>query len=340
MLVQEHSYSKNIYNQKILIFGPKSPPIGGVSVHIERVSEVYQKNNNLIELFDCTTEITGQNKFSYALKIFKLINKFKPDIIDYHTSFLKYYIPELFILVLLKIFFKFKINIIDHDPRYLYKKTYFQKKILNFLKIFIDQQIIIGSSTYQSYLDNKIKLRKNFSIQSPFLPPGDFQLQDLLKTYPESLFKFINSHKKIILMNAFNIGLLESGQDLYGVDVAIDLVKFLNSDLAFVNQIGLVLLYQTCDEKYLSVIKDKIRNLNLKNNIYFLKGNYILWPLFSKATIFIRPTRSDSWGISIEESLYFGVPAVASDVCQRPKGAILFDVNNEQDFHKKVYNCL
>ena len=182
MNIKKHSYSENIFNKRILIFGPKIPPIGGVSVHIERLSIIYEKNNNLIKIFDCTSEIIGQNKISYMFKIFKSINNFGPDIIDYHTSFLKFYIPELFVLVFLKLLFRFKINIVDHDPRYLYKKNYLEKKILNFLLKFVNKQVIIGSSTYQSYLDNKIKINNNCSIESPFLPPDSSNLENLLKT--------------------------------------------------------------------------------------------------------------------------------------------------------------
>ena len=98
----------NIENKKVLIFGPKIPPIGGVSVHIDRVSNKYLNQNNKIKIFDATEEIISTSKIYYSLKILKLIKSYKPDIIDYHTSFLKYYIQELIILVLLKNFFNFK----------------------------------------------------------------------------------------------------------------------------------------------------------------------------------------------------------------------------------------
>lgn len=71
MPVEKHKYSENIKNQKILIFGPKLPPIGGVSVHIDRLKKVYEKNNNLVNIFDSTSEIINQNKISYTIKIFK-----------------------------------------------------------------------------------------------------------------------------------------------------------------------------------------------------------------------------------------------------------------------------
>lgn len=201
--------------------------------------------------------------------------------------------------------------------------------------------------TYKSYIDNKIKL-KNFSIESAFLPPEitEISLEENLKKYPENLFKFIESHEKIILINAFNIDLLDS-HDLYGIDKAVNLLNFLNitqnnisNNIENKNYAGLILLYQYCNLDYLEDIKKNILKFNLENNIFFLQGNYNLWPLFSKANIFIRPTLSDGYAVSIEESLFFGTPVIASNVCQRPKDTIIFDINSQSDFNNKVYNLL
>ncbi len=65
-----------------------------------------------------------------------------------------------------------------------------------------------------------------------------------------------------------------------------------------------------------------------------------LWPLIKKADLFLRPTLSDSFGISIAEALLFDVPAVASDVCVRPKGTVLFKRGDKKDFFDKVLKAL
>jgi glycosyltransferase involved in cell wall biosynthesis len=40
--------------------------------------------------------------------------------------------------------------------------------------------------------------------------------------------------------------------------------------------------------------------------------------------VFVRPSRADGDAVSIREALQAGVPVVASDVVERPDGAVLF----------------
>jgi glycosyltransferase involved in cell wall biosynthesis len=46
-----------------------------------------------------------------------------------------------------------------------------------------------------------------------------------------------------------------------------------------------------------------------------LLGNHLYWPILKKIDLFVRPTLSDNFGISIAEALHFGKKAIASDVC-------------------------
>jgi len=55
-----------------------------------------------------------------------------------------------------------------------------------------------------------------------------------------------------------------------------------------------------------------------------------------KSDIFVRPTAVDSYGISVAEAIHFKVPAVASDVCPRPEGAVLFKSRDTTDFIQRV----
>ena len=78
----------------------------------------------------------------------------------------------------------------------------------------------------------------------------------------------------------------------------------------------------------------------LHDAIFIMCGQKELWPLLKYATVFIRPTLSDSYGISIAEALYVGTPAVASDVCKRPVGTILYKAGDVVDLSEKVRRIL
>ena len=49
---------------------------------------------------------------------------------------------------------------------------------------------------------------------------------------------------------------------------------------------------------------------------------------------------SDMEGVSVKEALQFGTPVVASDVCTRPKEAVLYATGNAEDLFEKVYPLL
>ena len=54
----------------------------------------------------------------------------------------------------------------------------------------------------------------------------------------------------------------------------------------------------------------------------------------------VRPTCTDGFGVSIQEAITFGCPAVASDVCQRPTGTVVFKNRDMEDFERKVRSIL
>ena len=61
---------------------------------------------------------------------------------------------------------------------------------------------------------------------------------------------------------------------------------------------------------------------------------------FKRTNLMLRPTYIDGYGVSIEEAIFFGSPAIASDVCERPKGTILFKNRNIDDLYSKIINIL
>lgn len=324
----KHEYTDEIFNEKILIIGLYPPPMGGISIHIKRIEKKLIAQKNEVICIDTVKELKTNNKRHYIFKLFSIIKKNQPSIIYYHSLILWKVPLDLLLFIFLKPFFNFKLVLIDHTPRFFFKKNYLYKKIINLFFAFLDKQILIGDSTYDSYIKNKIFL-KNYSIESPFLPPDIDEENEILSFYPKSLFNFLTSYQHIILLNASGFKLYD-GLDLYGFDFAIRLINDLND-----KQYGLILASGSItDYNYFKKIENIIE---CQKNIYLLlECKQELWPLIKRSKIFIRPTCSDAFGISVQEAIYFNVPTVASDVCYRPEGTILFKSRNYDDFYNKV----
>jgi len=327
----KHKYSDNIFNKKILIIGPYPPPMGGIAVHIKRIRKKLISQNNDVICLDIVEYLKTKGKIGYHLEILLNVLKRSPDFVYYHGLTLWKFPFDLLLLILLKPFFNFKIILVDHTPRFFYKKNLLYKKLINFMFRFLYKQILIGDSTYDSYLDNKIFLNQNYSVESPFLEPDLSEEDKILGSYPETLINFLDSHEAIILLNASCFHLYEN-VDLYGFDLAIKLLSDLKKN--FYN-CGLILACGTTgDHDYFKKIKSSIE---FNKNIYLLlQFNHELWPLIKRSHIFIRPTSSDAFGISVQEAIYFNVPAIASNVCLRPQGTILFNSRDYDDFYCKV----
>lgn len=321
----EHSYSNNISNKNIFIIGLYPPPLGGVPIHIERVVRKLELQNNKVTIFDVIKEYKNRSKLSYLRFFLNKIFLYKPNIIHYHTLSLRKYPFELIALIFSKIFLKYELVIINHTPRFFDQKSFIYIKILNFLICFVDKQVLIGSSTYQSYCKNGISLKK-ISVESPFLPPDITKEASIVSNYSKKLNEFLQTYPKFMLINGSQIKLW-NGIDLYGFDMAIELLANLNKDFP---DLGLIIAVSSIgDEQYFKEINTLIEN---KKNIYLLvESSCELWPLIKKATFLIRPTISDSYAISVAEAICFGVPVIASDVCVRPKGSIIFASRNKAE---------
>lgn len=52
----KHSYTDNLHNKRIAILGPLPPPLGGVSVHVQRVIVKLTHQHNHVIHFDTCVE--------------------------------------------------------------------------------------------------------------------------------------------------------------------------------------------------------------------------------------------------------------------------------------------
>jgi glycosyltransferase involved in cell wall biosynthesis len=332
----EHCYSRDISNNNVVILGILPPPLGGVSVHIQRVKDKLEMQYNTVAVFN--TEIRYRNWLFpfYLLKLFIWLLFQRPQIVMYHSSYVTTGILEIVCLAYAKKLLKFSLLIIDHDCRHLYQRSNVVKKLYQHALRNIDKLICIGNKTFMSYQDAQFTLPV-YTIEEAFLPPIQVEKTRILARYPTELFEFIKTKKKIILANAAHCMRI-NGNDVYGLDLCIELMR--NIKLT-IDQCGLVIaLAREGDNDYFKHILDSIKEHGLNNDIFILCGNYELWPLFEYAHLFVRPTLSDGASISIQEALYCNVPVVASDVCARPNGVQVFNISQSSSFLDCVKSIL
>jgi glycosyltransferase involved in cell wall biosynthesis len=309
---------------KYFLIGPFPPPLGGVSVYIYRYGKLLKDQGIEVEFIDFN-KMSSFKKLKFL--IFNcILSKAK------HTFHLNGFTMIIMLALILRPF-NCEIILQNHSIRILDTFNYLKKLITNKFINKVDKCILVGEHLRNGYVKNGIKLPKNTLVNSPFLPPPLDEEEKILSSYSNEVKCFIDSHDKIMIANASIIEFYE-GVDLYGLDMCIDAMIHLKKKYS---KLGLIFaLAEIGKEDYFEKLIFKIKENNLENNILFLIGQKELWPLFKKADIMVRPTYSDAYGISIEEAIYFNCKAIASNVCKRPNGTILFENRNLKDFISKI----
>ena len=314
----KHAYSDGLYNQRIALFGPLPPPLGGVSVHVERVMHKLKNQHNDVFVFNSVSEWRYRFFIMYAFQFIFFLVRTRPHILIYHTTYLSNAIIELRLLLFLKHVLGYTLYLIEHDFRFIGTISLHIKRHYQQIVSCIDKHIFIGSQTAARFIQHNIYATVH-TIESAFLPPHTHT--DEQYTYPQSLYAFIHTHDHIIAANAFQLSAID-GKELYGFDqLVIAFVRYAQDN----KKVGLLLLLaQKGDKQLYDSLCFTIAQYGMQEQVYILVGNYLLWPLFKYIDLFVRPTISDGASVSVEEAIHFGIKTIASDVCWRPATCVLY----------------
>jgi glycosyltransferase involved in cell wall biosynthesis len=301
--------------KKVLIFGAMPPPIGGVTIHLQRffefVKQQYQDTIHL-SMYDIKKSILIST--SYEKK--RVLSTFlDADIIHIHID---HHIKV--ILALISKIFRKRIIYTHHNSRI--KSPFF----FNAIYYLADEVILVNDKEIDT---SKLNAQKIKHIPA-FLPPTSFEPLDdkLLKKIQQSNFVISSNSSQYILID---------NKDLYGFDLLIKAyAEIINENLIENPLLILVDPSATSKEMNLTQIK-KYPQLN-KENLLYLDYFIDFSTLIKASDLTIRATRSDGDSLSVRESLYFNTPIIASDVTYRPDGTILFKSGESKMLKAAIVN--
>ena len=130
--------------------------------------------------------------------------------------------------------------------------------------------------------------------------------------------------------------ILTVGRSVYvkGFDILLKSVKNLSDDTCVFFVGGL------CTDEYREIIRDS----SLKN-VYFVDNVEAqeLRKYYCAADLFVLPTRSDTWGLVINEAMTFGLPVITTDKCvagdaliENGKNGYIVSIENEKELRTKI----
>ncbi|MFK4424565.1 glycosyltransferase family 4 protein [Bacillus sp. RC51] len=321
---------------KVSIVGSVPPPVGGISIHIKRTKRILEENG----IESCIYNEIGwgneqENIYPisrYRSFMFK-IPFIKTDLLHIHSIDIK--IRTL--LGMYKILGK-KIILTIHGESLsdqLKTSNFLMRYLLKMSLKKIDKIICVNDSLLNELVLLGVSHSNMVAIPG-YIHPKEYT-EDIM-AIPKDVYKFIEESSFLITAN----GCIRfyRGEDLYGVDMLVDLMHKLKGQGVRARLLFALLdkESQTEEEReYYTELRKKIRELDLEDSFMFYEvENTELYPILQKSNLFIRPTNTDGLGISIAEAIYYNVPSIASDVCNRPHGTILFESRNNIDLHQTV----
>lgn len=329
---------RNNKGPTIAFLGSLPPPIGGISVGLKRLTERLDVEGYDYTVYDLLNRrktrpggvsVKIKNRLWWMLSFFFLSRE---DLICcHHVDWRLRTVTGLMTLLGKKTLISIGGQGLSDS---LEKGGWLRKKIIAFSLRHYSFVIAHNLVIKQFCLSLGVKPGR-LEIIYGFIPPviRDEEIAEI----PREIWDFVDSHTPIISANAFKIVFYQD-QDLYGIDLCLDLCANLKSSYP---NIGFVFCIPNVgDYHYFHKMEQRITEKGIENNFLFVTESYQFYPILMKSQVFLRPTNTDGDATSLREALFIKVPSVASDVFPRPEGTILFKNRDIDDFTLKVRDLL
>jgi glycosyltransferase involved in cell wall biosynthesis len=295
-------------NHQLLIIGRIPPPIGGVTIHVQRLCAALE-NKSYPFLF-CTLSVKN------ILIILKKILSAK--MIHYHAS--NPYILFFFVLYCRitskKILFTYHRNI---------------EREMGIRKMVLHQSICLSSVPIVLNRESFKKvyiLNKNAQLIPAFIPPN-MSTQHLDHETEDRIVNFIKCYAIVFSSNASSFVLDADGKEIYGIT---ELVKIFST----LSDKGLILSDSSSQyKKHLKEVFD-----HLPDNLLILDYPHNFVSVLIHTSAMIRATTTDGDSLSIKEALFLKKWVIASDCVSRPNDVILYKTGEQEDLSRAIKSIL
>lgn len=282
--------------KKLIIIGKTPPPIGGVTIHVQRLLDSIDKKGLRYEFI--STEL------KYIPKIFaKLtINKY----CHLHTSnvFLRFFLILFSKIIFSKVIFTYHANLGTFNSF----KNFLDKLSIKFSFI----PIMINERSFRE----AILINKRSLIISAFIPPTEnIPLSNELL---EKIYFNKVKYKKMFCTNAYDLVFDKQRKEVYGIT---DLISLFNR-----NSDKLLIISDPSGNYFNYIIKN---SLIINENIMFISEPHSFFEIIKLSDILIRHTTTDGDSLSVKEGLFLNKVVLATNVVDRPTGVISYSTINE-----------
>jgi len=314
----------NKVSLEVLLVVPMPPPLGGNSVHGQRLLDLLTDDGHLVKVLDYTKKNASNDSRIIHLQgdiVTKIVTLLKTAaqlrksaIVHFHVSALKSF---RLVAPLLLLIFRHQPKVITiHSGSFVNRTSGIIDKLLMKLILRFFHKIITVNKEQAWHLErNGIDQHKITTIPAFFPSFADESL------VPQQLLE-IHSKKQIVLTSG-------SLTRIYDYDVIIDCIERLDvSRYHFV-----FAFYGTVDEE---VTRHVNRRLSKQHNVTILNNQspQVFASIVQLCDIYVRSTTHDGDSVAIREALHFGKFVFASDCVERPEGCLVFHQSDSESLYQ------
>lgn len=316
---------------KIIIYGILPPPYGGVSIYHKRLMNALKdKEVDFTFIRSNKNQSTEANYLSLRQFVMRMMdfNKKVIHISGFGTGFLHVS------LIVLAVLFRKKVILTIHNDRI--SKSFSclapHKKLIGWLFLKTTAHVIsVNPKTKIPFVKNE-----KLSVIPAYISPST--TETTTNQLPAYFHNLRTKHKFLITASASKVAFYNN-EDLYGIDLSIELMKRLKNK--GYNNVGFIyVIPEIGDHEYYQKMQELVLKHKLTEHFHLYTQPVPYPAVINLCDLFIRPTNTDGYGVSIAEAISLQVPAIASDVCPRPEGTLLFENRNMSDLEKKTEDII
>ena len=329
---------KNIDSPDLAILGAIGPPWGGVGVHIDRIINSLSSEDISFRMYDrLGKDIPDKNIVPGEVKplpFFFQIATLKEHVVHIHTANLT---AITFSSIILKLKKKYVMITLHNEKIFSdFSKLSFIHKF--FFKFAIKQvdQIVCVNRNILNWINANFNNTKACSIIPAFVPPYSEEIDR--KNLDAEIIHFIESHNPIIGSHGW-FGYFINSLHVYSFDMLLPLMVRLKKTHP---DVGIyIVLSGSYDKGHKDSFYKTLIDSKMDKDIFVIeKTNFHAASIFTKSDLFLRPTVTDGDSVSVRECLFLGVPVIASDCVERPKGCTTFRNRSQSDLEAKTLRIL
>jgi hypothetical protein len=292
--------------KRILLVGSLPPPIGGVSIHIQRLMDGMKLKGLGVDIIESKSLF----KFSNIGKILKA------NIIHVHLSK-----PKLkFISVLIfKLFLK-KVVITNHGK--VGSKGFTNNLFDTWANGLANVPIVLNDKSFEVVrkANRKTRLITAFIYPSNITPLPqhiESKVQGFVKKFPNNCY----------CTNAYSIKFDAQGGEIYSIKALVKQFEKMHTK-------GLIISEPSGE--YQAWYQES--GVHLSENILFISENHDFINVIVESSGLIRATTTDGDSLSVREALFKGKPVFATNCVDRPEGCTVFDLEQMSNLEKLLDN--